>query len=73
MAGEIEDIRGRIFGDKHSLDSEILWMCLIMQEFGYTIQDMQDMPIPTFKILITYLVEQDKQMKKNLKKSGGKK
>ena len=64
---EIENIRSRVFGKDSSLDPEIFWMCNIMQEFGYTIQEMKSMHITTFKILINYLIEQRKKMNQSMK------
>lgn len=67
---EIENIRNRVFSrDKSSLDPDVFWMCYIMQEFGYTLKEMEELSVPTFKILIQYLIEQDKKVNEKIKKS----
>ena len=66
---EIEELKKKIFRkSESSMDSNVFWMSLVMQEFGYTLEEMKKMPIPTFQMLLEYLIEQNKKVNEGMKK-----
>jgi len=67
----VEDLRKSILGSKPKKDDEdnlIEKLYIIMKEFGYTIEEVRSLPIPTFKYLIHLMIEESKDYNKSLKK-----
>jgi hypothetical protein len=65
---QLQDLQDRIFKRKQNPEDVIIEnMCVIMEVFGYTIQEMRVMPIPTFNMLCKYL---EKKAEINKPKNG---
>jgi hypothetical protein len=67
---QLRALQDRVLRNKRSSDEIIIEnMCVIMNEFGYTIQEMKQMPITTFNFLCKYLEKKSKEQEKANKKN----
>ena len=68
----LNNLRDKIFAKKD--DETILEnIYVLMKEFGYTLDEVQKLPIPTFKYLLYFLEKEAKATKKAMDKKKGKK
>lgn len=71
MQSEILDIRRRIFGGKQTSKEDIAvvtTMIRIMKEFNFTLNELKKLPLPTYRFLIEYINEEDKEIAKRSRK-----
>lgn len=60
----IQSIRDRIFAKKIDPElAQIRTIFLVMQEFKMSWDEIQDLPLPTFKFLVMLLDQQAQEMK----------
>jgi len=63
----LESIQAKIFGKGTKEDNLVFSLCFIMREFGYTLEEIKDLPIPTFSFIIKFLERESKEMDKKMK------
>jgi len=63
----LQNLKERLFG-KSEEDRLIENIYVIMKEFGYTLNEIKNMPIPTFKILLSLLEKEYREMNKKMKR-----
>jgi len=59
----LEELKNRLFG-KSEEDQIIESLYIVMKEFGYTIQELNEMPLPTLKMIL-HLIEKEYKSYKN--------
>jgi len=66
MIPELARLKGRVEGE-HKEGNEVTGLYYIMKEFGYTLNELKEMPIPTLRIIMEEVAKEAKQMKKGMK------
>ena len=61
----IKDLQEKLFGKNSEEDNLIETFYVIMKEFGYTLEELKAIPIPTFKFLIKIMNKEIKAKNKN--------
>lgn len=69
MNNQLAQIQNRVFGrDSDSEEKLVETLYVIMKEFGYTLEEMKKMSIPTFKYLIHFLNKEAQANEKAMRK-----
>ena len=63
---ELLNIQNRIFGGTDEDEQTVQTMYTIMKEFGFTLVELKQMPITTFKYLIHFLNKENKEADKKM-------
>lgn len=65
---QLENIQKRIFGKGDEDEKVVETMFVVMKEFGYTLEELQAIPITTFKYLIDLLNKEAKANEKAMRR-----
>ncbi len=63
------ELKNNLFGKKNGSIEESMYV--VMKEFGYTIQELSMMPLPTFYFLLHFLAKEAEKNSKPIKGKGG--
>ena len=61
----LDDLKARVFNKGRTEEDEIVHtLYVIMREFGYTLDELKSLPLPTFRILLREMNKENKEMNK---------
>ncbi|RLD42767.1 MAG: hypothetical protein DRI86_11125 [Bacteroidetes bacterium] len=63
----LQSLKDRLFGGSQE-DKIIESLYVVMKEFGYTLEELKKLPIPTLKIILKLLEKEYKAMNKKIPK-----
>ncbi len=64
----IEEIKDRIFGKTKKCGPEES-IYVVMRKFGYTLDEVMEMPLTTFQMILGYLKKEQEEMEKQANKA----
>ena len=65
---KIEDLKSRVFGKGAGDEDRIIEsLCVVMREFGYTLEEVKKIPLPTLRYLMKLLEKESEKMNKGMK------
>jgi len=62
----LQNLKDKLFG-KSEEDKVIESLYVVMKEFGYTLEELKELPIPTLKIILKLLEKEYKEMNKKIR------
>ena len=61
----LEDLKNRIFNKGKSEEDKVVHtLYIVMREFGYTIEELGNLPLPTLKFIVKEKDKENKEMNK---------
>ena len=61
-----DKIAARVFGGQSQEDQALESIYVVMRKFRYTLEDIKELPLPTFYILLELINKENKALKKKL-------
>jgi len=62
----LQNLKDKLFG-KSEEDKVIESLYVVMKEFGYTLEELKELPIPTLKIILKLLEKEYREMNKKIR------